>query len=115
MDPYLSYASVNGFEVVDWAAVIASGLAGTLSDEDHEKHDNLASEWNTCAVGQTSHLIHRGGLYHSPQEPNWRYLGTLGGRFCDSFGDKDYFAAETILADIKAMEKEIVESKLKDL
>lgn len=106
MNPYTSYASANGFEVIDWAVILE--IAPSFSEDEKVRYDSLASEWNTCAVGQTSHLIERGSLFHSPQVKGDPRLGALGCDFSEAFISKDFEAAKKALEEIKEVEKELV-------
>jgi hypothetical protein len=50
-----SYAQVNGHQVIDWRKEIKLSIEGKESKVDL----NLASDWETCYVGQQSVMIER--------------------------------------------------------
>lgn len=83
-----SYAQVNGHQVIDWRKEIKLSIEGKESKVDL----NLASDWETCYVGQQSVMIER-----DVAAPIDDILEDIGAKFSKAVEERNFEEALNIM------------------
>lgn len=94
-----SYAEFKGLPVIDWRSVCEHYKGDTYSVSELGKHNDQASHWHTCAVGQLSSRIPR-RIHGCPANGD---LLVLGVRFAIAFEDGKYDKAIETINEIEAI------------
>lgn len=93
-----SYAEFKGLPVIDWRSVCEHYKGDTYSVSELGKHNDQASHWHTCAVGQLSSRISR-RIHGCPVDG---VLFDLGVIFAIAFEDGEYDKAIETINEIEA-------------
>lgn len=98
------YSEFKGFDAIDWRSVCEHYKGDTYSVSELGKHNDLASDWHTCAVGQLSSRIPR-AIYGCPVDGD---LLLLGVRFAIAFEDGKYDKAIETINEIEAISAKLL-------
>lgn len=117
-----TYAETRGSDPFDWNKWLDQSILVHPEKKDWEEKKLMASEWTTCACGNSCAIIPRhketcwvGGNYVQQGEPVDDELSQLGMRFYDLIQYGRFASAKEKLGEIEARAKVLITKELERL